>query len=158
MTTPQPLRIWTHGACNPHGGHGGWAYVIVQGAVVRGEAGGLRDSTPHRMAMTAVIKALEAVGAGPEAAMVVSSDPSIVAGAAPEPGQDTDLWRQLAVALTARPTKLGPAAARAEPKSAAGFVQAWSAFAVDKVKAGGPFRAPIPRPNLQKFPGLGGGS
>lgn len=156
VSTPQPVRVWTHGACNPHGGHGGWAFVVVDSGNARGEAGGERASSPRRMGLTAVIRALASLPDGAAAVVIVSSDPAIVAGAGPEFADDADLWTTLAAGLAVRPARVVAAPAQADPKSAAGFVQAWSAFAVDKVKAGGPFRAPIPRPNLQKFPGLAG--
>lgn len=154
MSAPQTIRVWTHGACNPHGGHGGWAYVIVDAGTARGEAGGERNATPHAMAVTAIIRALASLPAEAGPVQVASSDPVIVAGEAPDEVHHAAAWTQLAAALAARPVRIVPSPARAEPLSPAGFVQAWSAFAVEKVKAGGPFRAPIPKPNLLKFPAL----
>ncbi len=150
-----PIRLWTQGACNPHGGHGGWAYVLVQEGVARGEAGGERGSTPRRMALIAALRALTALGpvAGP--ILVTTADAAILAG--DEAEGEGDLRRQLA-ALAGPALRFAPAPATAEARTGAGFVQAWAAFAVDKVKAGGPFRAPIPRANLSKFPSLTAGS
>jgi ribonuclease HI len=156
--------LWTYTAWNPHGGHGGWAYA-ARGETTAGAAGGERATTAERMALTAALRALQALG-GAKAAALHTPSRALADGAAALPAwraarwrdetgaavADADLWAALDGLLTASGAEV-----RAAPSPPAGspsaFVAAWAEFALGKVKATGPFAAPIPKPNLLKFPG-----
>jgi hypothetical protein len=62
------------------------------------------------------------------------------------PTQDLDLWAQLTIAL--KSVRIGRAENR--PGTPIAFASAWAETARDKAKATGPFRSPIPKPNLAK--------
>jgi ribonuclease HI len=80
---------------------GGWGYVICYPSGQEAEAGGMAaDTTGSRMALTAVIRALERVGAGEVATgevRVVTSSQYAVDGASgkAERREHLDLWAQL---------------------------------------------------------------
>jgi ribonuclease HI len=55
--------VWTDGSCNANGmrGRGGWAALIEQAGTVREISGSADGTTQHRMELTAVCEALEAL-------------------------------------------------------------------------------------------------
>ena len=55
--------VWTDGSCNANGmhGRGGWAALIEQAGTVREISGYADGTTQHRMELTAVCEALEAL-------------------------------------------------------------------------------------------------
>jgi ribonuclease HI len=58
------VTVYTDGACKGNPGPGGWGALVVDGTLVRELSGGERATTNNRMEMTAVIRALEALGDG----------------------------------------------------------------------------------------------
>jgi ribonuclease HI len=156
--------LWTYSAWNPYGGHGGWAYVIHGEAVV-GMAGGERDTTALRMGLTVAILALEA-SKDETVRLLYTPSRALAEGAAALPAwkaagwrddkdtaiSDRDLWENLETLLEGSKTRVRPTAVPTPPRSQAGFTSAWADYALNKVKATGPFTAPIPKLNLLKFP------
>jgi len=53
------IKIYTDGACSGNPGPGGWAAVILIGALKKELFGGEKSTTNNRMELTAAIKALE---------------------------------------------------------------------------------------------------
>ena len=55
--------VWTDGSCNANGmrGRGGWAALIEQAGTVREISGSADGTTQHRMELTAVCEAFEAL-------------------------------------------------------------------------------------------------
>ena len=136
-----PISIWTAGLCSPLG-YGGWAWLAVQGDVVRGHTGGERKTSELRMSLTGLLKALQAVADQPDAPLRLHM--RLVA-----PETDRDLWDQI---VAVRAARKGPVSLVPTPTPAADtFVREWAALAQDKVKAGGAFAFPIPKHTLQSI-------
>ena len=53
------IKIYTDGSCIGNPGSGGWAAVILDGALKKELFGGDKSTTNNRMELTAAIKALE---------------------------------------------------------------------------------------------------
>jgi hypothetical protein len=160
MTTP--LQIWVCAAHHPAFRCGGWASLRLDGGQVSGAAGGERNTTAGRMALSALASALRGLPQGHDlgsirvqttgAELVVL--PEILAGRA-QPEEDLDLWAQIAIA--AKSYRLELVRVPVDPATPTAFAAAWANLAMDKAKAGGPFTAAIPKANLAKAPGLGVG-
>ena len=58
------VEIYTDGACKGNPGAGGWGALLKRGAKTREIHGGEAHTTNNRMELTAVIRALEALGKG----------------------------------------------------------------------------------------------
>lgn len=58
------IEVWTDGGCQGNPGPGGWAYVMRRDGRVIEQSGFERATTNNRMELTAVIRALTAIGAG----------------------------------------------------------------------------------------------
>lgn len=155
----EPVRLWIASVHHPAFKNGGWAWVARSAEGVSGYAGGERNTTAGRAALSGLVAALKAT-AGPtaaqtDAALVLRGFRELEAWAAAgwrdaagEPVADADLWKIVAAAATTRAltvTALEPGPGK--------FAQAWAEFASDKAKAQGAFTAAIPKPNLAKFPG-----
>lgn len=147
-------RLWIETDHHPAFKVGGWAYVLHDGRGVAGAAGGERDTTAERSALTGLVQALTAAPAGKplvvaSASALVLAIPRRIAGfAEAPPALDLDLWAPLSTALDARAASFAIAASR--PKTPTAFVAAWAELARDKAKSGGPFKSPIPKTNLAK--------
>ena len=61
-----PVHVFTDGACKGNPGPGGWGALLVAGGRERELFGGEHETTNNRMELTAVIRALEALGASSE--------------------------------------------------------------------------------------------
>ena len=59
--SPQPVVIYTDGACKGNPGPGGWGVLLRSGDTTKELFGGELDTTNNRMEMTAVIEALAAL-------------------------------------------------------------------------------------------------
>jgi ribonuclease HI len=59
--SPQPVVIYTDGACKGNPGPGGWGVLLRSGDTIKELFGGELDTTNNRMEMTAVIEALAAL-------------------------------------------------------------------------------------------------
>jgi ribonuclease HI len=59
--TPQPVVIYTDGACKGNPGPGGWGALLSQGGTEKELFGGELGTTNNRMEMMAVIEALTAL-------------------------------------------------------------------------------------------------
>jgi hypothetical protein len=161
MTTT-PLQIWVCAAHHPAFRCGGWAWLRRDRGEVAGAAGGERNASAGRMALSALASALRGLPrshdlgsiriqtTSPELAML----PEILAGRA-QPEEDLDLWAQIAIA--AKIYRLDLVRVALDPATPTVFVAAWADLAMDKAKASGPFTAAIPKSNLAKAPGLGVG-
>ena len=149
-------------------GYGGWAWLTIQGDVARGSAGGERGATADGMRLTGLIKALAEAGGDVSAPLRVYSTSMAIgegaaslakwraAGWATEDGQALEnraLWEALAKAFAARsgPIRFARGGGKAAPEGPDAFVDAWTNFAHDKVRATGAFTAAIPKLNLQKL-------
>ena len=64
--TRRTVHVFTDGACKGNPGPGGWGALLVVDGRERELYGGERDTTNNRMELTAVIRALEALGAPSE--------------------------------------------------------------------------------------------
>lgn len=98
----RPILVVTGSSGRGMAGPGGWGYVICYPGGQEAEAGGMTaDTTASRMALTAVIRALEQLGrdAAPGSApvRVVTSSQYTVEGASgkAERRGNLDLWAQL---------------------------------------------------------------
>jgi len=94
-----------------------------------------------------LVSALPAPAAA--ATSLIAALPARIAGftsGEASPAEDLDLWAQLTTAL--KWVQIKPVANR--PGTPAAFALAWAELARDKAKATGPFRSPIPKPNLAK--------
>ena len=60
---PEPVEIWTDGACSGNPGPGGWGALLKSGPHEKELHGGEADTTNNRMEMMAAIKALSALKA-----------------------------------------------------------------------------------------------
>ena len=148
------IQIWVEISHHAAFRCGGWAFVRKDAEGLSGAAGGDRSVTPERAVLAGLAQALHGLPAG-EAVEVRSSSPQIAAlpariagftsGEEP-PSENLDLWAQLTTALKA--VRIGRAENR--PGTPTAFATAWAELARDKAKATGPFRSPIPKPNLAK--------
>jgi hypothetical protein len=148
------IRIWVETSHHVAFRCGGWAFVRKDAEGLSGAAGGNRSIAAERAVLAGLAEALKGLPA--EAAVEVqTSSPQIAAlpdrivgftsGDEP-PSEDLDLWAQLATAL--KSVQIRSAANR--PGTPTAFAAAWAELARDKAKATGPFRSPIPKPNLAK--------
>lgn len=150
----ETIQIWVEISHHAAFRCGGWAFVRKDAAGLAGAAGGSRGITPERAVLAGLAEALIALPSG-ATVIVQTSSPQIAAlpariagftsGESP-PTDDLDLWAQLTTAL--RSAQIRPAADR--PGTPTAFALAWADLARDKAKATGPFRSPIPKPNLAK--------
>jgi len=163
------IRIWTCAAHSQIYRCGGWAAVWVGKGLVTGAAGGERNTTAQRTALSGLAAALRDLPPGDDP---TSSDPISIqttsaglvefAGFLASlgeptqpvgPDEDLDLWAQISTAVRGRRLSLTRAPLAAGAPSA--FVSAWADLALDKARATGSFTNAIPKANLRKIPGLG---
>lgn len=116
----QPITLWVHALCDP-AGYGGWAYVIDDGGIYSGAAGGARGATAQAMLGEALAQALSKMGAARPAAVRSNLPPETPAG-------DLRFVRQ------------------AHP-----FLKAWADEGQKQGKTRGTFSAAIPKPNFKGF-------
>lgn len=151
-----PVRIWLEIAHHPAFRVGGWAFVRRKAGEVGGTAGGERRTDPERTALAAIAAALRDLAPGASVELHTSSSQLLAiparisaaeAGEDP-PGENLDLWAQVATALRGPDVRIS----RAElaPHSGSAFAAAWAEFARDRAKDKGAFTSPIPRSNLAK--------
>ena len=152
----EPVLIWVEVSHHEAFRCGGWAFVRRADGALEGVAGGDRATSAERTALNGVVQALTGLPAG-VAARVMSASPLVLGlprriagfeGGDGPPAEALELWAQLAAALKARSVSF--AASKAEARTPTAFAAAWAELARDKAKATGPFRAPIPKPNLAK--------
>ena len=162
------IRIWTCAAHSPVYGCGGWAAVRVGPGLVAGVAGGERNTTASRTALSGLAAALRDQ---PPADGSTSSDPISIQTTSPElagfgdflaslgqpsqpvgPDEDLDLWAQISTAAKGR--RFRPVLTPLEVGTPSAFASAWADLARDKAKATGAFATAIPKANLAKIPGL----
>jgi hypothetical protein len=148
------IRIWVETSHHAAFRCGGWAFVRKDADGLSGAAGGDRSITAERAVLAGLGEALKGLPTGVAVKVQTSSGqiaalPARIAGftlgEAP-PAQDLDLWAQLTTAL--KSIRVGRAENR--PGTPTAFASAWAELARDKAKATGPFRSPIPKPNLTK--------
>lgn len=60
MKPPEPILIYTDGACDPNPGKGGWGVVIINHDEQKTLSGGEKFTTNNRMELTAAIRGLQA--------------------------------------------------------------------------------------------------
>lgn len=150
----ETIQIWVETSHHAAFRCGGWAFVRKDAAGTTGAAGGSRAITPERAALAGLTEALSGLPSGAAAIVQTSSAriaalPARIAGftsGEEPPADDLDLWAQLTTAL--KSVQIKPAANR--PGTPTAFALAWAELARDKAKATGPFRSPIPKPNLTK--------
>ncbi|HLJ07856.1 MAG TPA: ribonuclease H [Acidimicrobiia bacterium] len=70
-----PVVVYTDGSCLGNPGPGGWAWAVPGG---RSESGGEARTTNQRMEITAVLRALEALGGDGSPVRVVSDSTYVV--------------------------------------------------------------------------------
>jgi NAD(P)-dependent dehydrogenase (short-subunit alcohol dehydrogenase family) len=122
-----------------------------------GFAGGERNTSFSRMALTGLVAALRHLPAHRDvqvhaAGPALADLPEVLAGhAAPE--ENLDLWAQILTAVNGRRLTLDPSPAR--PETPLAFAAAWAEMCMDKAKTAGAFSAAIPKGNLAKVAGLG---
>jgi ribonuclease HI len=76
--TPQPVIVYTDGACSGNPGPGGWAWAVSPDGQPRG-SGGDPATTNQRMELRAVLEALRALGVDSESGPIeVVSDSTYV--------------------------------------------------------------------------------
>src|SRR5437016_2072653 len=107
------IRIWIETTHNPAFRSGGWAYVLAEGSLRLGAAGGERTPSAERVALAGLVEALKAAPAGARVE-VRSASGAVVAlparlAASESPQDDLDLWAPLAAELKARTVSFGPA-------------------------------------------------
>ena len=61
MNAAEVVEIYTDGACRGNPGPGGWAALLLKGAVERELSGAVASTTNNRMELQAVIEALQAL-------------------------------------------------------------------------------------------------
>jgi hypothetical protein len=133
----ETIQIWVEISHHAAFRCGGWAFVLKGAEGLSGAAGGSRAITPDRAVLAGLGEALSGLPSG-VAAIVQTSNAQIAALPARIAGFTTALkWVQIK-----------PVANR--PGTPAAFALAWAELARDKAKATGPFRSPIPKPNLAK--------
>jgi ribonuclease HI len=163
-----PIRIWTSATYQQVYRCGGWAAVRVCQGQVTGVAGGERNTTAYRMALSGLVAALrdlpsvtERTPASPIAIQTTSPELAEFAGVlavlgqatqAPAPSEDLDLWAQIFTA--AKGHRLSLVRTPHKPGAPTAFAAAWADLALDKAKATGRFTAAIPKANLAKISGL----
>ena len=77
-SSPEPIVVYTDGACSGNPGPGGWGWAVAPGGQPQG-SGGDSTTTNQRMELLAVLEALRALGVGAEAGRVeVVSDSTYV--------------------------------------------------------------------------------
>lgn len=148
------IQIWIEVSHHAAFRCGGWAFVRKDAAGLSGAAGGDRSVTPERAMLAGLAQALQglpadqAVEARTSSLQVVALPGRIAGFTAGEepPTENLDLWAQLTTAL--KSVRVGRVENR--PGTPTAFAAAWAELARDKAKATGPFRSPIPKPNLAK--------
>jgi len=157
-----PIKIWISAAYAPVYRCGGWASVRVDQNERSGLAGGERNISATRLALTGLAAALRDLPPG--AVIEIQTDSAELAAfagllaslggpaqaAAPE--GDLDLWARILAASAGR--RLALSAAPVAPRTPLAFAAAWADLSRDKAKATGSFSAAIPKPNLAKVQGL----
>ncbi len=148
------IQIWVEVSHRAAFRCGGWAFVRRDADGLSGAAGGGRSMTAERAVLAGLAEALKGLPSG-AAAEVRTSSPQIAArpgriacvtsGEDP-PREDLDLWAQLTTALKS----VRIHRATGQPGTPGAFAAAWAELARDKAKATGPFRSPIPKPNLAR--------
>lgn len=146
------IRIWVEISHQPAHRAGGWAYVLAEGSVRLGAAGGDRSAKAEPFALAGVVEALAATPAGAVVEVRSASPPVLplarrLAPDAEPPTEDLDLWAKFTALFAARQVTFLSAAQH--PKTPSAFALAWAELARDKAKTK-PFRAVIPRVNLEK--------
>ena len=61
MAEPDPVAIYTDGACSGNPGPGGWAAIVIDGGGEREISGGETSTTNQRMELRAAIEGLRAL-------------------------------------------------------------------------------------------------
>lgn len=104
------VTAYTDGSCDTASGHGGWAYMLVEGGAERTEAGYAPDTTNNRMELTAAVRALAALEQASDVTIVTDSEylkKAFTDGwlknwlrngwrtAARQPVKNRDLWEEL---------------------------------------------------------------
>ena len=133
---------------------GGWASVRLMGQESSGFAGGARRTTRRRMLLAGLGGGMK--GLPPAVGVLIEIDgvdaeamAAILAGDAPGPEEDLDLWAPILTACRGRLVTV--MAAIAGPDTPMAFARAWAEFSSNKAKAKGPFTATIPRANVTKL-------
>ena len=157
-----PIRIWTGASFYPVYRCSGWAYVRMAEGQVNGVAGGERNSTASRTALSGLVASLRGLAPGAPIEVITASPEltvfkDLLSGLGPKtpatpPEEDLDLWAQILAATAGRRVTLIPTTLR--PGTPTAFTAAWADLARDKAKATGAFSSPIPKPNLAKIQGL----
>ena len=150
----ESIQIWVEASHHAAFRCGGWAFVRKDAEGLSGAAGGDRSVTPERAVLAGLEQALKGLPAGASVEVHTSSPqiaalPGRIAGftsGSEPPTENLDLWAQLTTAL--KSVRIGRAGNR--PGTPTAFAAAWAELARDKAKATGPFRSPIPKPNLAK--------
>jgi len=148
------IQIWVEVSHHAAFRCGGWAFVRKDAEGLSGAAGGDRSVTLERAVLAGLAQALQGLPAGGTGAVLTSSPyiaalPGRIAGftsGEEPPSENLDLWAQLTTAL--KSVRIGRA--ENQPGTPTAFAAAWAELARDKAKATGPFRSPIPKPNLAK--------
>lgn len=109
---PEPIYIYTDGACRGNPGPGGWGAVLRFGDKEKTLYGGEPVTTNNRMELTAVIKALEALKGKKWPVLITTDSKYVLQGmtewiegwkrkgwrtASKKPVLNADLWRELDV-------------------------------------------------------------
>jgi len=148
------IRIWVETSHHAAFRVGGWAFVRKDADGLSGAAGGERSVTAERAVLAGLAEALKGLPSGAAVAVLTGSSQiaalpariaAFTAGDEP-PTENLDLWAQLTTAL--KSVRVGRVENR--PGTPPAFASAWAELARDKAKATGPFRSPIPKPNLAK--------
>lgn len=61
VARPDPIRVYTDGACSGNPGPGGWAAIVIDDGHERELAGGETSTTNQRMELRAAIEGLSAI-------------------------------------------------------------------------------------------------
>jgi len=119
---PEPIVVYTDGACSGNPGPGGWAWATAPDAA-RSASGGATVTTNQRMEITAVLEALRTLVDGTAAPVEVVSDSTYVVNcfrdrwyvkweangwrnAQRKPVANEDLWRPLIELVTGNDVRL----------------------------------------------------
>ena len=162
------IRIWTCAAYSPVYRCGGWAAVRDSQGLVTGAAGGERNTTVRRTALSGLAAALrdlppvdDPTSTGPISVRTTSPELAEFAGFLASlgeptqpvgPDEDLDLWAQISTAAKGR--RLSLTSTPPEAGAPIAFTSAWADLALDKAKSTGAFATAIPKVNLAKIPGL----
>ena len=162
------FRIWTCAAHSPIYRCGGWAAVRAGLGLVTGVAGGERNTTVRRTALSGLAAALrdlppvdEKTSGGPISIQTTSAELAEFAGFLASlgeptqpagPDEDLDLWARISTAVKGR--RLSVTRTPLEAGAPIAFTSAWADLALDKAKSTGAFATAIPKVNLVKIPGL----